>query len=662
MQRPRLSPLQSRLLAHLVATSVCIALWTPSLPLAYAAEVLATPDHDALDSLALHAFTSGDTPHIGDGGLDREESDGYEPEFSYLDRSLIGRQTDAPEPLKNNEKTEKDIDPETTLHFVFEKGQLRMRSVLDAPLDALEARGTDNASDKAGLGDAPVPGKEGDVGDDEIGELAKRQAGSSRVWLTANTCRQPMPNGDAKEARKNHPQLVMYVSTSPRNKQPGPDATQDSLTNITGVLFDGGYASFELNTTSDVYIGIGAPKLEEDWFGSWHFELAASTDGPYHSYDDATPFLYMIDTDSESTLFISQNLSSSNDTAEIDRWRAQNPFHMYAFPDGEWTPVTGLERSYCALKEQFNVNATRNFTIDTSITTKFNKIGGDDNMPKSQFHVRNLQSAKTYNGFVVIEGSQQPLTIPGTGTTRGGGRVFQAFNWTTKADDSCQVLFDLEFCDMVAYAVPSNTKFKLNDSALAEIYETQARDYYTNFTRSLAQVACDTVSEAQYSLAVTCEDCAKTYKNWLCMVLMPRCEDWTATDPSLVPRNIKTPFANGSVPDMIPGFNDSAAFSQSRNPKIDTEISPGPYKELKPCEDMCFDIVRTCPAQMGFACPNGVQRMGMYGVRDENPDRLTCSFPGAVVKLNAKGGVGVVGVSLHAVTSVAALVAVMALV
>ncbi|KAH6868857.1 calcium channel subunit Mid1 [Alternaria rosae] len=655
MQRPKLSPLQSRLLAYLVASSACIALWTPSLPLVHAAEVLATPDHDAFDSLALHAFTSEDTPSIEDGGYDRAESDGYEPEFSYLDRSLIGRQTEAPESLTNNEKTEKDIDPEQTIHFVFEKGQLRLRSVLDVPLDALEARGADNVSNEAGLEDAKVPGKKGDIGDDEMGELAKRQAGSSRVWITANTCRQPMPNGDAKEARKNHPQLVMYVSTSPRNKQPGPDATQDTLTNITGVLFDGGYASFELNTTSDVYIGIGAPKLEEDWFGSWHFELAASTDGPYHSYDDETPFLYMVDTDSESTLFITYDMGDSNDTTEVDRWREQNPFHMYAFPDGEWTPVTGLERSYCALKEQFNVNATRNFTIDSSITTKFRKISGDDNMPKTQFHVRNLQTAKTYNGFVVIEGSQQPLTIPGTGTTRGGGRVFQAFNWTTKADDSCQVLFDLEFCDMVAYAVPSNTNFKLNDSALAEIYENKAREYYDSFNKSLAQVACDTVSEAQYSLAVTCDDCARNYKNWLCMVQMPRCEDWTASDSSLVPRNIKTPFANGSLPDMIPGFNDSAAFSRSRNPIIDEDISPGPYKELKPCEDMCFDIVRSCPAQLGFACPNGAQRDSMYGRRDENPDRLTCNFPGAVVKLNAKGGAGMLGVHLPAIATVIVL-------
>jgi calcium channel MID1 len=595
---------------------------------------------------------------IGHGGYDRIESDGYEPDFAYLDRSLIGRQADVLDTLVNNEGMPKDINPEETMHFVFKKGELRLRSALDVPTEALEARGTENVSGGVGSADVVEPGTGNAIDEDEAG-LDKRQSGRSGVWLTANTCRQPMPNGNATDAMKNHPQLVMYVSTSAQNQRPGPDATQDTLTNITGVLFDGGYASFELNATSDVYIGIGAPKLEEDWFGSWHFELAASTDGPYHSYNATEPFLYMVDTDSESALFITYDLGDSNKTEDVDKWKAQNPFHMYAFPDDEWTPVTGLERSYCALKEQFNVNTTRNFTIDTSITTKFS---GDSFMPKSQFHVRNLQAAKTYNGFVVVEGSQEPLYIDRVGTTRGGGRVFQAFNWTTKADDSCQVLFDLDFCDTVAYAVPSNTRFKYNDTALATIYDDQAREYYDNFTKSLAQVACDTVSESQYSLARTCDDCAKEYKSWLCMVLMPRCEDWTANDSSLVPRNVKTPFANGSLPDMIPGFNDSAAFARSRNPLIDEVIQPGPYKEMKPCEDMCFDIVRSCPAQMGFSCPNGAQRESMYGRRDPDNDRLTCNFPGAVVKLNANSSGEALGVQMQGVVAVVGIVAAMLLV
>lgn len=171
-----------------------------------------------------------------------------------------------------------------------------------------------------------------------------------------------------------------------------------------------------------------------------------------------------------------------------------------------------------------------------------------------------------------------------------------------------------------------------------------------NFNRSLAQVACETASTAQYSLARNCHNCTTDYKAWLCTVLIPRCEDWTATDPWLHPRNINTPFPNGSLPDsggMDLKFNDTIrgkfAYNQSRNNEIDTVIKPGPYKELLPCEDLCFEIVKSCPAQMGFSCPSPPMRELSYGKKD--PHKLTCNFPGAVVDLardvNAAGSVGV---------------------
>ncbi|EMD87618.1 hypothetical protein COCC4DRAFT_134557 [Bipolaris maydis ATCC 48331] len=646
MQRPKPWTLQLRLLVYLFAAVSCPTLWTSFTPRLFArAEVLGAPDTDLSDVPILHALASDELSGNGDASYDGVESEGYEPEFGYLDRDLIGRQVEEIDQLVNNQKMEKDIDPESTIHFVLERSQLRLRRADEVSEDALEARGTENMSHEAGL--------EGrDMAEAQDGEgLSKRQTNGTRVWITANTCKQPVPNGNATEASRNHPQLVMYVSTSPKNKRPGPSATDNTITNLTTGLFNSGYASFEFNTTSDVYIGISAPKLEEDWYGSWNFELAASTDGPYHNYNASDPFLYMIDTDSESALFITYDLGDSNSTEAVEKWKQQNPFSMYAFQAGEYTPITGMERSYCAIKDQFNVNTTRNFTIDSRITTKFG-VNKDDNFPKNQFHVRGLQRATTYNGFVVIEGSQEPEYIPGAGMTRGGGRVFQAFNWTTKADDSCQVLFDLDFCDSVAYAVPSNASFKFNDTALAEIYDNQAREYYANFTKSLAQVACDAKPESQYSLARTCADCERDYKNWLCMVLIPRCEDWTAKKSYLQPRNINAPFANGSVPlrdEVALQFNatypENVGFTQSRNPLIDELIKPGPYREMKPCEYICFDIVRSCPANLGFACPNGLQREVMYGKMDEDPNRLTCNFPGAVVKLNARGAAGMVQVS-----------------
>jgi calcium channel MID1 len=431
MHRPKPSPLQSRLLAYIAATLCCLTVWSAFTPqiLVRAAETPTPPGFDPLTEFMFEALSSDDLPHIEDAGTGSGGSDGYEPDFAYLDQSLIGRQAAEVDKLTNNEKMEKDIDPEKTLYFVLEKDQLRLRRAVDVPSEALEARGTVNGSEDAVMEELAVQERAGTTNEETDHGLEKRQAGSRRVWLTANTCRQPMPNGNVTEASKNHPQLVMYVSNSTQNQKPGPDNTENTITNMTGILFDSGYVDFKFNTSSDVYIGIAAPKLEDDWFGSWHFELAASIDGPYHNYHDSDPFLYMIDTDSESTLFITYNLSDSNSTEAVNQWNLSNPFKMYAFEAGDYTPITGMEHSYCALKEQFNVNTTRNFTIDSNITTNF---GGGD-LPKTQFHVRNLENAKTYNGFVVIEGGQAPFDIPGVGMVRGGGRVFQAFQWTTKA-------------------------------------------------------------------------------------------------------------------------------------------------------------------------------------------------------------------------------------
>lgn len=36
---------------------------------------------------------------------------------------------------------------------------------------------------------------------------------------------------------------------------------------------------------------------------------------------------------------------------------------------------------------------------------------------------------------------------------------------------------------------------------------------------------------------------------------------------------------------------------------IDTTIKPGPYKELLPCKDICYNLVRSCPAALQFVCP-----------------------------------------------------------
>ncbi len=77
--------------------------------------------------------------------------------------------------------------------------------------------------------------------------------------------------------------------------------------------------------------------------------------------------------------------------------------------------------------------------------------------------------------------------------------------------------------------------------------------------------------------------------------------------------------------------------NSSRNSLIDLEVKPGPYKEVLPCQDLCYMLVQSCPAALGFACPlenRGLEKS--YGVRDPG-GAVTCSHPGAAYFLDDAG-------------------------
>ena len=200
-------------------------------------------------------------------------------------------------------------------------------------------------------------------------------------------------------------------------------------------------------------------------------------------------------------------------------------------------------------------------------------------------------------------------------------------------------MYNLSFCSEVAYAVPSNPdKFSPTTGLpdLAATYDKNAADMYQFFNYSLQQIACNTTSSAQYSLARTCDDCARAYKQWLCAVTIPRCEDYSSISPWLMPRNAGLDFVNGSSM-IFPGNDQSGqaplsvvATNQSRNLLIDTDIQPGPYKEVLPCEDLCYDLVQSCPAALQFGCPfpgKGLEQS--YGKRSNDSGIITCSYLGA---------------------------------
>lgn len=104
-------------------------------------------------------------------------------------------------------------------------------------------------------------------------------------------------------------------------------------------------------------------------------------------------------------------------------------------------------------------------------------------------------------------------------------------------------------------------------------------------------------------------------------------------------------FINGTEPstDINPMFtsaNKSIMYiNSSRNPSIDTTVMPGPYKEVLPCTEMCYELVRSCPPSLQFSCP--LQGRGLelsYGTPStDHLKHVTCNYLGNITRL----GVGV---------------------
>lgn len=190
---------------------------------------------------------------------------------------------------------------------------------------------------------------------------------------------------------------------------------------------------------------------------------------------------------------------------------------------------------------------------------------------------------------------------------------------------------DLEFCDEIQYAVPGNGE-KYNNTALAKVYDDFAREVYSNFEKNLAQISCEAPPDSLYSLARSCDDCRRAYKRWLCTVSIPRCEDFMNGSNYSIMRNAFQAYPNGTkLPDaQRKELIEKPYYNASRNSFIDETIKPGPYREILPCEDICYDVVQSCPAAMGFGCPQpGFPSFNVsYGQRVKDSTAVTCNYPG----------------------------------
>jgi calcium channel MID1 len=611
MQFPKLTPLQSRFAASLVASVVLLLLYMglnkPKFAYAHELDSRIPPDHNH--------------PILDLFDVDFREGSEEAPVPSAARVSLAPRQTDSLRILFNNAPQNLNINVGSSQFWTFPKTEI------------------EGPPGEVGPGLPGSGNSKRDLGPQEDGSELRKRRDNRQVYITLNTCMQPSVNGSNDDVLGSiPPQLLMYVSQSTSNQNPGPEVNdRDQLT----VLVDGGYALSALGPDDDIYIGITAPN-STGLSGAWNYEIAASIDAPYHGSNMTWPNLFFVDGDNHAALFVTNDTTQANSSDPIyQEWmNIRPPYGMFAHPQNK-PAILGVRHSYCGLKNNAEILANLQSVDNQNAALMTNRgLGGK---PKEQFYITALNSSTSYYGFLGMQGNS---TASGNGVVGGGGMVWTNVSFNTKSMSNCALMYNLSFCSEVAYAVPTNPDLFSPTTGLpflAAEYDEYAASMYQYFNYSLQQIPCNTTSSAQYSLVRNCTDCARAYKQWLCAVTIPRCEDYNKTGPGLIARNVGQPFVNGSTLSQVMGWGsdtqqpilDAVATNQSRNPRIDQNIRPGPYKELLPCEDLCYDLVQSCPASLGFSCPlkgRGLEQS--YGFRNGGED-LTCSYLGAAYFLSA---------------------------
>lgn len=530
------------------------------------------------------------------------EANKYEADFIGADRGIIGRADPSKFLLANNVPGKGEIrygegEPD---YWTFPEAQLSSKSS--------EASAAPSSLAERHVNEEPYT-----LDVLEKGSFQPRQEDARTLYITLNMCEQPRPK-DTNPTGRIAP-LQLYISTDPKTLKP------DQLHNDYAVPVEYGYGAQNLSVvSSNVYFAVTAPSENSQFDGSFKYELTASLDEPYTSFVGDSTNLVLVDSDPNAALF---STTAANTTR----------YSIFVHPQND-AAFWGLSGSYCALKRQAQIVGNLGEESKGGVETGVMNLGGPPS--KQQFYTKGLNGSSAYYAILAADGD---INSNGgrDGVAGRGGKVWKEVNFTTTGTGNCAIIYNLSFCTDVAYAVPVAPGNQTNLADLKELYDNDARKKYGNFNKSLQQVACNTTSSAMYSLARDCTDCENDYKTWLCAVTIPRCVDFSSQADYHVPRAIFTNYMNGFTPSGLElaqykDHKNDLYVNSSRNPMIDDKIKPGPYKEFLPCINLCYEVVRSCPATMGFACPlDGHGLNYTYGQNrtDRDTNGPTCNYPGA---------------------------------
>lgn len=417
------------------------------------------------------------------------------------------------------------------------------------------------------------------------------------IFLTGNICTQP-DNVDVDDTS-----LAVYYSFNSTMFQNNEVGQME--------LFEDGYFQaladlpiYPTSTTSSastptpgvvddnqqvLYIAVRAPQ-NTNVTATWTYQIGVSQNDLVFQWDNRS-FGFIVDADDNLALLITENLTEyGGDWGSLNA--SNSKYSLYVYPYEDKDIFKGLSKSWCAIRSGQAMMGPWN--TDSSFTTRNGGI-------QQQFYVPNLNELTQYIAYVVADFSG----------TDFGGAIYQQIEFETMSGLACELIYDLEFCNRVAYSVPALGNRTQEDdeekNSTKQIYDNFVKNLYQNFSKALQQVACDTVPEAIYSNVRSCDDCADSYRDWLCAVSIPRCVAKNATGYQL--RN-DTSQRNDFIKDIIRPVED--------------------YYEILPCVNVCHAIVRDCPSDFAFQCPTRNESIAFsyYWAEDTGTQWPSCNYVG----------------------------------
>ncbi|CAI2165496.1 1988_t:CDS:10 [Funneliformis geosporum] len=294
---------------------------------------------------------------------------------------------------------------------------------------------------------------------------------NDKIFITVTTCKAPLPNLNKNPKSPPAEQLEIWISTKIKN--PGHLNVDIPKENKTGL-----------------YIGVFAPKLSDDYFGHYQFQIGASTKDFLLNLPTVKG-LILDDTDHANALFRTVNTSS------------KQPLYDVTFVEHKY--VDGISQSLCAY--------TENHLNSKNVTYMTKEIYGK---LQSLISISNLKNGTKYSVLVKEESVNDP-------------KFFVPIAFQTQSQNNCMIIKNLEFCDKVFYSVPK-TISKITEQELAIGYDNLAKSYFNNFELTIDQYPCDDKLRSKYSLVRNCNDCKEAYKDWICAIIIPRCANEDSSD------------------------------------------------------------------------------------------------------------------------------------